>query len=289
MLLPESRWLASAALALAVAGCTPKAASTAVTDGGEIASPPPLTSPASPASPPAPHVVAFDGGRVAVDPLVAATATVTAVAACPLEDPTFKPDGRAPAHVAVRFVAAGATKTAATSCSVPATGVAGLYVFPAEDFAQMWPAAKTALQGLARMLDARALPAEERMPFVPFVDASFALSSRLTFIDFEGGKGALFLGELSHSPETLGAELIYVFQGLSADRKRYVLAIIPAATKRKMAPFVSGPDVTGDALLAAFEEYRAAVDRDFASLRDEELAPPMDAVARTLSTLALAP
>jgi hypothetical protein len=72
------------------------------------------------------------------------------------------------------------------------------------------------------------------MPFLPLIDASEALRARVRYIDFQGGKGVVFLTQYNIE-DTLVTNhaLAYVFQGLTDDGAQYISATFPVA-----APFL---------------------------------------------------
>jgi hypothetical protein len=219
-----------------------------------------------------------------LDPRIAKGATRAVVEACPLKHPDDKPDGVAPAHLAIRF---GADAGAPQPCSVPGLEHAGLYVFPAAEYGRALASAAASLRALEKLLAAREMPAGDSLPFVPFVDASFALSERAIFIDFQGGTGVLVLVEVVVEPDTVGDELLFVFQGLSRDGARYLLGIFPVTRAPAPKPFPVDPHAPFEEQTRAFEPYRREVARALAAARDEEFAPRPSWLSAMLGTLRL--
>lgn len=232
------------------------------------------------------HAVDHGGIQFQLDPRIAAAAVVANVAACPLGSPTDKPDGVAPAHVAFRLGSATPAAPART-CSVPDTQTAGLYVFDAAEWAATLKGSDKDLDALRQLLAARAQAPGRPVPFVPFVDATFAIAERLTFVDFSGGSGVLFLGELSIEPDTLGRELVFVFQGLTADGKRYVLGLFPATTRLSIPAFSFDAKASYQANAARWEPYRADVARQIAAAADDQLTPSPAWLRPTLESLTI--
>lgn len=228
--------------------------------------------------------MSFDGVRFTLDARVASGVVYGRVEACRLKQPSDKPDGVSPAHVAFRF---GADAQVPETCAVPRFDSAGLYVFPADGFRRELASAAASLAALEKLLAARSLPAGKAMPFVPFVDASFAVVERARFIDFQGGTGLLVLAELSIEPDTLGDELVFVFQGLSRDGARYVLGIFPATTSAPAIDFSVDPDAPFQEQVAAFEPYRRRVAASLAAARDAAFSPRPSRLRAMLASLRL--
>jgi hypothetical protein len=244
--------------------------------GREAARPPTTPKPGTP--------VSFEGVSFTLDLRIAPAATSARVDACPLQNPDDKPDGVAPAHVAIRL---GADAGAPRPCSVPDLGRAGLYVFSAAEYGRTRAPAAASLRALEKLLAARAMPADGSLPFVPFVDASFAVAERASFVDFQGGTGVLVLVELAIEPDTLGDELLLVFQGLSRDRARYVLGLFPVTRAPAPKRFAIDPHALYDEQARAFEPYRREVARALAAARDEDFVPRPSWLRAMLATLRL--
>lgn len=229
--------------------------------------------------------MSFGGVGFASDPRIVGPEVARGrVDACRLKSPTDRPDGVAPEHIAFRF---GADARVPPPCSVPGLDVAGLYVFPAAGFRRELASAPGALRALEKLLAARAMPAGAELPFVPFIDASFAVATRAHFIDFQGGSGVLVLAEVSTEPDDLGDELVFVFQGLSADGARYVLGIFPATTGVPPIRFAVDPHAPILEQTAAFEPYRRQVAVALAAAGDTAFSPRPSRLHAMLATLSL--
>jgi hypothetical protein len=235
-----------------------------------------------PAAAPALIPVSFERVSFALDPRVAASARPMRVEACRLENPTDKPDGIAPAHVAFHL---GPSTGPTRPCAVPDFERAGLYVFSAHDFRRDLASARAQLHELALLLRARAYQPGRPVPFVPFVDASFAVAGRPAFVNFSAGTGVLFLVELSIEPDTLGDDLVFLFQGLSLDGERYVLGIFPVESSPSVPAFAIDPQAPYHELAAAFETYRRDVASKLGAARDDTFSPRPSWLLAMLSSL----
>jgi hypothetical protein len=233
-------------------------------------------------SAPAALPVSFEGISFALDPRVAASARPVRLEACRLENPSDKPDGIAPAHVAFHF---GPSTGPTRPCPVPDFERAGLYVFSADDFGRELVSARAQLHELALLLRARRHQPGRPVPFVPFVDASFAVAARPEFVNFAAGTGVLFLVELSIEPDTLGDDLVFLFQGLSLDGERYILGIFPVESSPSVPALAIDPQAPYQDLAVAFETYRRDVASKLRAARDDAFSPRPSWLLAMLSSL----
>lgn len=70
--------------------------------------------------------------------------------------------------------------------------------------------------------------AGQYLPFLPLFNASQALHAQDKYLDFKNGKGVRFLTQFDQAPLPINNfELIYTYQGLTADGNFYVAAVLP--------------------------------------------------------------
>jgi hypothetical protein len=82
------------------------------------------------------------------------------------------------------------------------------------------------------------------LPFLPPFNAAQVLHFHLQFMDFASGQGLRFLTQFSQAYVTINNdELFYTFQGLTADGRYYVAAVLP----------VSHPDLPADGAITGNE------------------------------------
>lgn len=142
------------------------------------------------------------------------------IKAMPLENPDDKPDGVAPAHWEITF---GKTN-------------AHLYVIPTADakvknFRTSYPTVADAARDLKDLLKKKPA-APKDIPFLPWEDASTPIHSKVKYVSFKNGSGVRYLATYQIEPNVMSNEnLIYSMQGLSADGKYFVSAMIPVSTK----------------------------------------------------------
>lgn len=86
----------------------------------------------------------------------------------------------------------------------------------------------------------------EYLPFLPLYNASQVMHAQVEFIEFKNGKGVRYLTQFDQAPIPLNNyEMIYTFQGITADGKYYVAAVFP----------ITHPDLPVDDKVTFDEEY----------------------------------
>ncbi|HEX7974825.1 MAG TPA: hypothetical protein VF498_10480, partial [Anaerolineales bacterium] len=102
-----------------------------------------------------------------------------------------------------------------------------IMVFPTEEYAKISPQAAQIIETLRQLLANKPERVTD-VPFLPFWNAGQVFHTRLAYLDFKNGSGVRFLTEYSqNTPPISNYALFYSFQGLSADGRYYVSAILP--------------------------------------------------------------
>lgn len=130
-----------------------------------------------------------------------------------------------------------------------------IFVYPVDELAAFNPAAAQAAADLQNLLISRTPPAGA-LPQLPLSNDIQALHARVVFLDFQNGSGAAYLTQSNQGPVKINnASLIYTFQGLTADGKFYVAAVLPVTHPNLPA----AEQVYSDdpAILAGFQAYLA--------------------------------
>jgi hypothetical protein len=106
---------------------------------------------------------------------------------------------------------------------------AEIYVYPAQDYAELVPAAFESMHRLNNILgDPGAQISSEQLPAVPFFNEKQVFVANIQVISFQNGQGVRFLTEYAQSPVSANnQDLFYQFQGLTSDGSYYVIAILP--------------------------------------------------------------
>ena len=106
---------------------------------------------------------------------------------------------------------------------------AQIFVYPATEYAVLYPAAFESIHRLDNILYGPGAPdLSQPLPGVPFFNAAQVFTSNVQAISFQGGGGVRFLTEYAQYPAPVNNnELFYHFQGLSRNGDYYIIAIFP--------------------------------------------------------------
>jgi hypothetical protein len=104
-----------------------------------------------------------------------------------------------------------------------------IYVFPAQAYAELIPAAFESTRRLDNILYGPGGPIrDEGLPAVPFFNAQPVFASNIKVLMFQNGGGVRLLTQYAQYPAPANnCELFYHFQGLSRDGEYYILAVLP--------------------------------------------------------------
>jgi hypothetical protein len=125
---------------------------------------------------------------------------------------------------------------------------AQIYVYPAQAYAEMFPAAFESIHRLDNILYVPGGPTlNDQLPAVPFFNAAQVFASKIQVISFQNGQGVRFLTEYAQFPAPANNhDLFYHFQGVTRDGAYYIVAILPisnpmlAETSDAGAPLPTG-------------------------------------------------
>lgn len=105
-----------------------------------------------------------------------------------------------------------------------------IYVYPAQDYAEMVPAAFESMHRLENIIlgDPDVPVDSNQLPAVPFFNAQQVFAARVQMLAFQSGWGVRFLTEYAQYPASANNhDLFYHFQGLTSDGAYYIIAILP--------------------------------------------------------------
>ena len=103
-----------------------------------------------------------------------------------------------------------------------------IYVYPALAYAQLVPGAFESMHSLRNLMNPGAAVSSDQLPAVPFFNAAQVFASNVQAISFQNGSGIRFLTEYAqYAAPVNNYELVYQFQGFSADGEYYIVAIFP--------------------------------------------------------------
>jgi hypothetical protein len=146
-------------------------------------------------------------------------------------DTSVPPGGQGePRHFAWTF----GTDTDLEAARAHAAGTGYVALYPVAAYRAIWEAANDpfvadTLAALERLLAARPADPVPPLPVLPQVNAVNDLAARVAYLDLpDGGRGVRFIGRFAQDAVPLrNSQLRYVFQGLSADGSRLLVASLP--------------------------------------------------------------
>jgi hypothetical protein len=115
-------------------------------------------------------------------------------------------------------------------------------IYPVDDFVALAPDVATSVDKLQTLLVSRPV-APGDIPFLPIQNAAQFMQAQVSYIDFQNGSGVRFLTQYGQGYWPINNhDMFYCFQGLTADGKYYISAVLPASYPDLPA---TGDDYTG--------------------------------------------
>ncbi len=121
----------------------------------------------------------------------------------------------------------------------------GLTIYPIADFVAMNQAAISPIVTNMQILLADKPAAPQSIPFLPVFNAAQVFKAQVKYLDFQNGQGVRFLTEYAQYYAPINNDdLFYAYQGITADGKYWVSAILPinAAYLQEAYDSVNVPD-----------------------------------------------
>jgi hypothetical protein len=170
--------------------------------------------------------------------------------ACTLQQASDKPDCAAPKHLAFTLVGFGAPQSENSFYSSP-----NIRIYPIAEFRKVLaisPYLQTfdvEVQSLQNLLTNKPARWQEKIPYLPYVDANQSFHTHLKYIKFKGGQGigSVVRYDIERSL-VQDRQLAYTFQGITNDRRYYISATFPIG-----APLLNLPK---DSTTKLHEGYR---------------------------------
>jgi len=107
---------------------------------------------------------------------------------------------------------------------------AQIMIYPAADYAAVDDFAAKNIDQLKAILKGTSAPTAENLPSVPSFNAGQVFAAQIQPLQFQSGSGIRFLTEYAQYVATANnADLYYEFQGLTADGKYYIIAVLPTS------------------------------------------------------------
>ena len=229
--------------------------------------------------------ISFDGTEVTVDPLTIVLPSGLANGARGLQFPRADGENVAPWEVTPGHV----------QLKLEGYLLQGkfhepqIYVYPASEYAQMYPPAFESIRRLDNILYTPGGPSlnADQLPTVPFFNAAQIFSSNVQIISFQNGQGVRFLTEYAQSAASVNNhDLFYHFEGVTRDGAYYIIAILPIT-----APVLAETSDAGAPLPPGGVPYPYLADPNadmqayYASITDVLNATPPQAFTPTISQL----
>ena len=102
-----------------------------------------------------------------------------------------------------------------------------IFVYPAEAYAQVNPAAGEQIERLKKAAAGSPL-LKETLPNVPFFNAAHLIAADIQRLNFQNGSGVRELTQYDQYPAPINNhELFYHFEGLTSDNQYYIIAVLP--------------------------------------------------------------
>ncbi len=267
---------------LLVVGCAELPAAPKPAETGNVAAPPPVASPVTPATqskdlPDGRKLVSFEGVSFEYDPKLFGDAKGQFVSATPLQSADEKPDGVYPRHRRFTFGPAVKGKDAGPDPYL----IPYVAVFPIEEFKKAYAVVPDMAKGLTEEIakirtiseGSGPISLDKEFPYGVFFDATQAFRAHATRIPFKSGKGFGVLTQFNIEPTLINNEnMSYVLQGVTADGKYYILAEFyvtsPLAAPKIDATTHDGYSITNEKGYAAYvaktaKKLDASPARDF--------------------------
>jgi hypothetical protein len=174
-----------------------------------------------------------------------------------------------------------------------------IFVYPAQAYAEMYPAAFESIHRLDNILYGPGAPVSiEQLPLVPFFNAGQVFASNIQVISFQNGQGVRFLTEYTqYAASANNHDLFYHFQGLTRDGAYYIIAILPvtapglAETSDAAAALPLGgvpyPDIADPN--ADFQGYYIAVAALLDATSPESFAPALGQLDAFIQSMQVTP
>jgi len=165
-----------------------------------------------------------------------------------------------------------------------------IYVYPALEYAQLYPAAFESMHRLNNTLfDPAAAIRDDRLPRVPFFNAAQVFASNVQVISFQNGQGVRFLTEYAqYAASVNNHDLFYHFQGFTSDGAYYIVAILPITVPLLAETSDAGAVLPpGGVPYPYFADPNADMQLYYRSVTDLLNATPSQAFAPSLNQLDL--
>ncbi len=105
-----------------------------------------------------------------------------------------------------------------------------ILVYPVDELVDVNESAATTVDMMKTALAERS-DTPDRLPFLPMFNAGALIRAQFKYLDFQNGSGFRYVTQFGQATNEINNhELFYTFQGLTADQKYYVAAVLPMSS-----------------------------------------------------------
>jgi hypothetical protein len=163
-----------------------------------------------------------------------------------------------------------------------------IYVYPAAEFAQVNEFAGGVIGGLNDLLASRPETPPDPIPFFPIFNAAQVFHAHFTYLDFASGSGVRYLTHFSQAPIVVANDnVIYTYQGLSADGAWVVSAVLPVSSPILPATGNQPPGDDWDAFAANYPEYLFSLVAELEAQPSSSFTPSLDTLDAMIASITI--
>jgi hypothetical protein len=169
---------------------------------------------------------------------------------------------------------------------------AHISVYPVQDFSALAPDIVNAkVAALQQLIGGGALPAKGALPLLPVFNAAEEFRAQYKLLSFSGGKGIRYLTQYSQFFDPINNhEIFYSFQGLTADGRYWISAILPISNPI-LPPNGDNPPagMTWDQLSSQFDTYVADIIVKLEAQPPDSYSPTIAALDALIASITVHP
>jgi hypothetical protein len=235
------------------------------------------------------HTIAFDGFSFRLDAALAANVNIVPYPGDPVD--LAQPGGPEPAHT--RFLLYDAFPAPESQWDA----IGGLRVYRTADIANYEFSAiqLSQLQALLAqrpdltpfMATSAAGSGNTALPLLPVVNAAQVIRAQAQYVDLPGLSGIRYLATYGQGIMPITSrDVLYQFQGLSADSQYYVTALFTLETP--LFPAEVAADFNYDAFMAGFSDYLSQSVATLNAAAASDFSPALDQLDALVASMAFA-
>lgn len=237
--------------------------------------------------------VNFKGVSFSYNPLVFGEVEAEELSQQPLENETDKPDSVYPQRIHFSFN------------NLKQDLESSISVFSLEDYRGMYAVSTNATEMFDENLkDVRMILKnkshrtirDKEVPFLPYADATQVVKTRVKHFTFGSGTGFFFLTQYNQDINLINnKELVYIFQGISEDGKKYILArfsvsapFLPDSIYEDKFEGYKTPErgfIKTDQELRQFKNYISKITKRLENLPPDQFEPNLKYIEEIISSL----